>query len=256
MWTRRRNLCEFPILRCRHWSCQRSRQACTRWFSRLRVRSEAGERTSSAVSRLRLAATPSGYSRDRGGLGSSAHVHRFQHAALVVASSADSGGTWAGTTEALQHGKVKVFVNTVGVLAPGNSKLVRIGGIPFPQEPWESFRPLFIAPEEKNGQLFSRIAPASSPSVERHMESIGVSALVPESLSTAAQGTTPEAVTAESGKSMEAESADDAYALVIDTVLSLLKQPQSEEWLADKLCARAAQMKDWLDRGARQGGAF
>ena len=66
-------------------------------------------------------------------------LYGFSDAALVVASSADSGGTWAGATEALQHGKVKVFVKTVGVLAPGNSKLVRMGGIPFPPEPWEKF---------------------------------------------------------------------------------------------------------------------
>jgi hypothetical protein len=41
--------------------------------------------------------------------------------------------------------------------------------------------------------------------------------------------------------------------MVIDAVLALLKEPQSDEWVADKVCVRAAQMKDWLDRGVREG---
>ena len=65
-------------------------------------------------------------------------LYGLSDAALVVASSADSGGTWAGATEALQHGKVKVFVKSTGALAPGNPKLTRMGGIPFPSEPWEN----------------------------------------------------------------------------------------------------------------------
>ena len=39
----------------------------------------------------------------------------------------------------------------------------------------------------------------------------------------------------------------------IDAVLDLLKEPQSDEWVADKVCVRAVQMKDWLDRGVREG---
>jgi len=75
-------------------------------------------------------------------------------AGLVVASSADSGGTWAGACEALEHGRVKVFVKSSGTVAPGNPKLLRMGGIPFPAEPWTNLRKLFTAPEPKNGELF------------------------------------------------------------------------------------------------------
>ena len=99
-------------------------------------------------------------------------LYGLSDAALVVASSADSGGTWAGATEALQLGKVKVFVKSTGVLAPGNPKLMRMGGIPFPSEPWENLRPLFTAPEAKNGQLFSATAQQSSPAVEPSAEAV------------------------------------------------------------------------------------
>jgi hypothetical protein len=40
---------------------------------------------------------------------------------------------------------------------------------------------------------------------------------------------------------------------VIDAVLALLKEPQSDEWVANKLCVRAAQVKDWLERAVREG---
>ena len=45
----------------------------------------------------------------------------------------------------------------------------------------------------------------------------------------------------------------EAYTLVIDDVLSILKEPQSEEWIAGKMNVRTAQMKDWLDRAVREG---
>lgn len=179
-------------------------------------------------------------------------LYGLSDAALVVASSADSGGTWAGATEALQLGKVKVFVKSTGVLAPGNPKLMHIGGIPFPAEPWENFRPLFTAPEAKNGQLFSATAQQSSPAVELSAESVVTAAPLDTPLIEKHVATT-EIPAAESVSSTEAEPTRDAYTLVIDTVLALLKEPQSDEWVADKMCVRAPQMKDWLDRGVREG---
>lgn len=150
-------------------------------------------------------------------------LYGLSDAALVVASSADSGGTWAGATKALQHGRVKVFVKSTGVLAPGNPKLVRMGGIPFPDEPWENLQALFTAPEEKNRHLFAATASQVHPPVEQ---------------------TSPDVLPA---------GERDAYPLVIDAMLALLKEPQVDEWLAEKMCVRAAQMKDWLERGVREG---
>jgi predicted Rossmann fold nucleotide-binding protein DprA/Smf involved in DNA uptake len=178
-------------------------------------------------------------------------LYGLSDAALVVASSADSGGTWAGATEALQLGKVKVFVKSTGVLAPGNPKLMHMGGIPFPSEPWENLRPLFTAPEAKNGQLFSATAQQSSPAVEPSAEAVTAAPLdAPRAEKHVAPTETPAEA---SVSSTEAEPTRDAYTLVIDAVLALLKEPQSDEWVADKMCVRAPQMKDWLDRGVREG---
>ena len=186
-------------------------------------------------------------------------LYGLSDAALVVASSADSGGTWAGATEALQHGRVKVFVKTTGILAPGNPKLARMGGIPFPAEPWENLRALFTAPEEKNSRLFSAMVPQVATPAERSTDTLGSSSPdVPpaeeQSSHTEAPPVQEDATpTQEPCRPQEGEPASDAYALVIDAMLSLLKQPQGDEWLADKMCVRGAQMKDWLDRAIREG---
>ena len=89
-------------------------------------------------------------------------LYGLSDAGLVVASSADTGGTWTGACEALEHGRVKVFVKASGKLAPGNAKLLRMGGVAFPGEPWERLRELFTVPEPKNGELFPREAEQSS----------------------------------------------------------------------------------------------
>jgi predicted Rossmann fold nucleotide-binding protein DprA/Smf involved in DNA uptake len=181
-------------------------------------------------------------------------LYGLSDAALVVASSADSGGTWAGATEALQLGKVKVFVKSTGIVAPGNPKLVRMGGIPFPSEPWTDFRPMFTPPEAKNGQFFSAAAGQLSPETE--VSAKPVAAARSEVLSGGEQVQHTETPLEKSDRSTETEPVLDAYTLLIDAVLALLKEPQSDEWLAERLCVRAVQAKDWLDRGVREGRLF
>ncbi len=180
-------------------------------------------------------------------------------AALVVASSAETGGTWAGATEALQHGRVKVFVKSTGGMAPGNPKLLRMGGVPFPAEPWQNIRALFTPPEQRIGQLFPPTTRQPPPREERtgsaarevnHTPdsgetSVGTTVLASQDLVKPPEETPPLA-TAE-------QSCSDAYPLVIEQILILLKEPRTDEWLADKLRVRAPQIKDWLARGVREG---
>jgi len=171
-------------------------------------------------------------------------------AALVVASSLDTGGTWAGACEALQRGRVTVFVKSTGSVSPGNPKLLRMGGVPFPEEPWHNLATLFTAPTQTNDQLFSQPIKQFAVSEERNEveadnEKPASSEAVAPSLSTlkSAQQTLPTA----DGQCR------DAYSLVIGQVTDLLNEPQTAEWLANKLCVRVPQMKDWLARGVREG---
>lgn len=52
--------------------------------------------------------------------------------AIVVASDAEKGGTWAGATEALKAGWLPVFVLEHTAMPEGNHQLIKRGGIPFP----------------------------------------------------------------------------------------------------------------------------
>jgi predicted Rossmann fold nucleotide-binding protein DprA/Smf involved in DNA uptake len=180
-------------------------------------------------------------------------------AALVVASSAQTGGTWAGAREALQHGRVKVFVKSTGALAPGNPRLLRMGGIPFPSEPWENLRALFTAPEQKNGQLFSPLAQQPSPVEERTNEAVQAINDTPVPAETNPEATVPPfrdlVKPAEETPPPAApeQCLCDAYSLVIEQMLILLKEPRTSEWLADKMRVRPLQIKDWLTRGVREG---
>ncbi len=63
--------------------------------------------------------------------------------AIVVASDAETGGTWAGATETLKNGWVPVFVLEHSQMSDGNKLLLQKGGIPFPHPFRES--PLKLA---------------------------------------------------------------------------------------------------------------
>jgi predicted Rossmann fold nucleotide-binding protein DprA/Smf involved in DNA uptake len=52
--------------------------------------------------------------------------------AIVVASDAETGGTWAGATETLKNGWVPVFVLEHTQMPQGNKLLLQKGGIAFP----------------------------------------------------------------------------------------------------------------------------
>lgn len=179
-------------------------------------------------------------------------------AALVVASSAETGGTWAGATEALQHGRVKVFVKSTGAVAPGNPRLLGMGGIPFPAEPWLNLRAQFTPPEQRNGQLFSPTAMQPPAMEERTDVAVQDVNDTPVSAETSADATVPPfqdmAKPAEETPLAAAEQrCCDAYSLVIEQILILLKEPRTNEWLADRMRVRAPQIKDWLARGVREG---
>jgi predicted Rossmann fold nucleotide-binding protein DprA/Smf involved in DNA uptake len=59
-------------------------------------------------------------------------IYTLADYALVVASDAETGGTWAGATEAIKAGWVPVFVCDGPDFPEGNARLLGRGGVPFP----------------------------------------------------------------------------------------------------------------------------
>lgn len=62
--------------------------------------------------------------------------------AVVVASDAEKGGTWAGATEALKAGWIPVFVLDHAAMPDGNRLLLQKGGAAFPHPFPEHYRKL------------------------------------------------------------------------------------------------------------------
>lgn len=73
--------------------------------------------------------------------------------ALVVASDAETGGTWAGATEALKTGWVPVFVLDHPLKPEGNRMLIEKGGLPFPYPFPEHFSHLRVWLKEHAHQV-------------------------------------------------------------------------------------------------------
>lgn len=94
------------------------------------------ERVRSALDRGDLClATP--YGPDAGfsvgaAMGRNRLIYTLADYAIVVASEAEKGGTWAGANETLKAGWIPVFVLDHPAMPTGNRELMKRGGLPFP----------------------------------------------------------------------------------------------------------------------------
>ena len=59
-------------------------------------------------------------------------IYTLADYAIVVASDVETGGTWAGATEALKNGWVPIFVLEHEQMPEGNKLLLQKGALPFP----------------------------------------------------------------------------------------------------------------------------
>ena len=72
-------------------------------------------------------------------MGRNKYIYALSDYALVVGSSLNKGGTWAGATEVLdKYQKIPVFVKVQGRVKEGNKALLDKGAMSFPVEPWKS----------------------------------------------------------------------------------------------------------------------
>ena len=146
-------------------------------------------------------------------------LYGLSDAALVVASGEETGGTWAGATEALRAARISVYVRTDDPMPAGNSRLLAMGGLPFPAEPWKAFRDLLTPPAV----------------VEKAEEKVA---------------TEPERAAAPIVAPPEVR---DAYTLVLPEILLALSEPREEKVLVELFQVRPVQMKDWLKRAVAEG---
>ncbi|HLO31482.1 MAG TPA: DNA-processing protein DprA [Anaerolineales bacterium] len=89
-------------------------------------------------------------------------IYTLADYAIVVASDAETGGTWAGATETLKNGWVPVFVLEHEQMPEGNKLLLQKGGLAFPHPFMDA--PVKL-PEWLKEKAASVPAPPSQPSL-------------------------------------------------------------------------------------------
>lgn len=174
-------------------------------------------------------------------------MYGLSDAALVVTCGEESGGTWAGATEALKVGRVRVFVRTGDSVGPGNARLLKMGALPFPAEPPALLSDALEVSEastvtgeaiESADDGLAGVSHEMSPGVDPVPG--GISAVV-------------EKATASIPAPDAAEAIRDAYSLVLPELLRALGTPCEEKKLVEMFQVRGPQMKDWLERARLEG---
>jgi DNA processing protein len=80
-------------------------------------------------------------------------IYTLADYAIVVASDAEKGGTWAGATEALRSKWVSVFVLDHPKMPEGNKLLIQKGALQFPHPFPENYSKLFAWLEEQSSMV-------------------------------------------------------------------------------------------------------
>lgn len=169
-------------------------------------------------------------------------IYGLANAAIIVSSSDEKGGTWAGATEALKAGRISLYVKAAGMISDGNRKLLKMGAKPLAEEPAD-LSVLMSAELESSAQYAMQL-----PAYENGFAQADTS-IVRESASSNSNQETP-AVSAAAPllESSENGRSRDAYESIVPLMLEVLKEPLDEKAFAEKLNIVPAQAKAWLKR--------
>jgi len=166
------------------------------------------------------------------------HVYALADHALVVSSSYEKGGTWAGAKEELKkESRIPVWVRLEGDVPQGNHQLIKLGAIPFPLEPWN--RNILNLLEE--AQQSRRIETQNSTSKQLNLGEASQNQLE-------IQSNNPDYQENEHAPSLP----KDAYEVVLPLLLHHLSEPKAEKELVDLLDVQVGQVRRWLERAIKE----
>lgn len=170
-------------------------------------------------------------------MGRNKYIYGLSDYGLIISSSVDEGGTWAGAIEALKKIKtVPVFVRMQGTIPDGNQQLINRGAKPFPEMPFN--RPIqeLIIDAIAIDQIVnnSEVNLTLSPGIQDQIQ--------------------PASDNSEIQKDEPVYSAyQTVYEAVLPLILYKLEQPKDAKSLAELLQVRLSQMQDWLNLAVSQG---
>jgi len=151
------------------------------------------------------------------------YIYALADHALVISSSYEEGGTWAGATEELKRdNRIPVWVRLEGDVPQGNHQLVKLGAMPFPLQPW-------------NRKILDLLAEAT----QIHITEIE-------------ENTSEQLVSSASNQPTIQLNADalpkNAYEAVLPLLLHHLSEPKRDKEVADLLDVGLGQVRIWLKK--------
>lgn len=171
-------------------------------------------------------------------------IYALADAALVVASSDEQGGTWAGAVEALKQRQIPIYVKASGEIPVGNRKLIQSGAHEFPQEPWSNLRQLFKNPSSPNTLSFDDKSQTHS------VTGTGVSVSDLPAPVAVKSAQTPVALGMSGIQEGNRTDTEDA---ILGAILELLAEPMNERSIAKKLNVPLSRARAGLKRAIQEG---
>jgi predicted Rossmann fold nucleotide-binding protein DprA/Smf involved in DNA uptake len=170
-------------------------------------------------------------------------IYALSHAAVVVASSAEKGGTRSGALENLRAGWVGLHVRDDG--SRGNDRLIRDGAHPLPAHwPVEEIDVRRLVTEARptlldDMQLIERQEPAAAIAATKVSE----------------PPAPPGGASPRSAEGGRPDPAHDAFLMVWPDLERHLFEPLSEREVAERLKLELTQARAWLKRAVNEGRA-
>lgn len=168
------------------------------------------------------------------------YVYGLADYALIVHSSLEKGGTWAGAAEALKAGTTPVFVRAEGNVPPGNNELLRLGAQPFPERPWADLRDRL--------QSVSRETAAAAQALAQRNGS-PANGLLPDLEERPSQPLAPAPYSQPASQTQSGETYEEA----LPRLLSLLEELCEDKTLAKALGVKLSQVRIWLKQAMAEG---
>lgn len=196
-------------------------------------------------------------------MGRNKYIYALADYCLVVNSTANKGGTWAGATEALKKiTDVPVFVrienNITNNITEGNYKLIEKGAVPFPEFPWNLPLTVLIADrilDFKNKQkpeVFieqtSILDYSNTSSSDWANTTINSQQEIQKSFSDSTSNNSTNDY-----KISTKDAPQDIYEAVLPFILKNLQIPKDEKSLAKSLEVQVGQMRAWLKKAVEEG---
>ena len=196
-------------------------------------------------------------------MGRNKYIYALADYCLVVNSTANKGGTWAGATEALKKiTDVPVFVrienNITNNTTNGNHKLIEKGAVPFPEVPWNLPLTVLIADrilDFKNKQkpeVFIEQASLLDYSNTSFSDWANTTRNSQQEIQKSFSDSTSNNSTNDYKISTK-DAPQDIYEAVLPFILKNLNKPKDDKSLAESLEVQVGQMRAWLKKAVAEG---